>query len=140
QPVERSPLRSALAAELVGIVWLWDVGIARRIPLIVIDSVQNPDHIIGAVPQDAVESEPEFRRLNFARIARADGRNHAAEHQSAFEITDSPPVLERVDAHQIPPQAKSREPARIENTLVSEVMDGGNGRQPGEFRRRAARP
>ena len=140
KPLEQSPFCGALAAEMVGIVWLWDVGIARRIPLIVIDSVQNPDHIIAAVPQDAVKSEPEFRRLNFARIARADGRNHSAERQAAFEIADSPPVFECVDAHQVPAQAKSREPARIEHTLVSEVVDGADSRQPAERRRRAPGP
>src|SRR5258706_15720936 len=45
KPLEHSPFRGAFARELAGIVWLWDVGIARRIPLIVVDSVQNPDHI-----------------------------------------------------------------------------------------------
>src|SRR5438105_2297760 len=125
---------------MLGIVWLWNVWIASRIPLIVIDSVQNADDVIAAVPEDAVETKPEFRRLNFASVARADGRNQPAEHQAAFEVTDSAPVLEGIDAHQIPPETEARQPARIEDALVGEIVDGEYRRHVRERGRRASCP
>src|SRR5262249_39361058 len=41
-----------------------------------------------------------------------------------------------IDSHQIPPEAKPREPARVEDTLICEVMDRDDGRCGRELRRR----
>ena len=46
---------------------LGQVRVARRIPLIVVDPVQDADQVAGAVAQDAVEAEPELRRLDLLR-------------------------------------------------------------------------
>ena len=64
---EHLPLRRCLPLQIGRLERHRQVRIVRRIPLIVIDSVQNPDEVGGSGPQDAVEAESELRRLNLLR-------------------------------------------------------------------------
>ena len=49
------------------------IQIGRGIPNMVIRAVKNAGEIAGPFPQRAVETAAEFRRQDFAGIARADG-------------------------------------------------------------------
>ena len=101
--VQHHTLGFGLSLQAGRIVRDGQVRVAGRIPLIVIDSVQDPDEVRSAVAQDSVKAEPEFRRLDFPGVCRADGRDGAAEHDAALEIADTAPVFERVNVHQLPP-------------------------------------
>ena len=72
QPValEQLPLGRLLPVEIIGVIRPGNVRIALRIPLIVVDPVQDPDQIRAALAQDPVEAEPELRGLNLLRVAR----------------------------------------------------------------------
>ncbi len=71
--VQHSALGPGFPLQIRRVVRDGQVRVTRRIPSIVIDSVQNPDEVGGAIPEDAVEAEPKFGRLNFCGIRRADG-------------------------------------------------------------------
>jgi len=49
-------------------------GVARRIPPLDVDPVQNPREIRRAIPQDAVEPETEVGRLDLLGVRAAHGR------------------------------------------------------------------
>ena len=69
-------------------------GIVRRIPLLRVDAVENADEIGGAIPQDAVEPEPEVRRLDFFSVSPADRRDRSGVDDAAFEEADLSPELQ----------------------------------------------
>src|SRR3989441_9625235 len=94
---EDGGLRRLLARKIVGAVRLRQIGIVRGIPFLRVDPVQDADEIRATLTQDAVEPEPELRRLNLLRVPRADGGDDVRVIDAALQKTDPPPVLEALE-------------------------------------------
>ena len=62
--------------------------------MIVIDSVENADEIGRARAQNPVETETQFRRLDFLGIPGADGGDQPTENDARFQVADPVPVLQ----------------------------------------------
>ena len=133
---EHAPLRRRLALEVLHAVRLGQVRVAGRIPLLVVDAVQDAHQLRRALAENAVEPEPVLRGLDLLGIARAHGRDHTAEDDAGLQKADAAPVLHAVHAHQRVAETEPRQPLALEHALVGEVVDGEHHRHPRQGRRR----
>ena len=86
--------------------------IAPRIPSIGVDAVEDAVQIGGARREHAVEAEPVFLGLDFARVGRADRRDAVGKQDAALEQADLPPELERVHRQHLGAQLERRRASR----------------------------
>ncbi len=94
---EHRRLGVALAGQIAGVERRGQERIARRIPFVGVDAVQNADQVRGAGAQDAVEPEAERRRLNLLGVAPADGRDRPRVVDAALQEADAAVELEAID-------------------------------------------
>src|ERR1051325_11876703 len=110
--------------------------IARGIPLARVDAVQDADDVGLAPRDDAVEAEAELGRLDFLRVARADGRDEVGVVDAALQKTDASPELHALGAELLPREIEPRQPVGGKEPLIREVVDREDRRGFGEERMR----
>ena len=71
---QQRPLAVPLAGEVGRRIVIEEVGIGRRVPVVVVDAVDDPDQPVGAGAQQAVEPEAVLRGLDLAGEGAADRR------------------------------------------------------------------
>ena len=112
---------------------LWEVRVARRIPLIVIDSVQDPDQIARRARAGCRRSRIRARASGFPRAYR--GLTVVIirlNTMPALRKLMRPQILQRVGLHQIPSQPESRQPAGVEHALIRQVVNGEDDAAAGQ--------
>jgi hypothetical protein len=110
------------------------VRIAARVPLLVVDAVQDPRDVAGARAHDAVEAERVLGTLDLERIRRRDGVDELRENGAALQVAHPAVVLKRVGAAEIPGQAEHSDRVHPELALVGDVVDREHARGPVERR------
>src|SRR5581483_1912930 len=78
----------SFAAQIRGRVVGRDQAVRRRVPLRVVDSIEDAGQHATARAQYAVQAKPVFRGLDLARVGRADCIQIVTVIQPAFEVTD----------------------------------------------------
>ena len=99
-------------------------GIARRIPDIAIDAVDDPPQDAGAVADHAFQSHAEFRRLDFACIARADGGDGIGAGQPCLEKAHPAIIFRAVDGIGPRRQPQLGKDALLEASLKGDIVHG----------------
>jgi len=79
-------LAKALTRNVVPAIAVGKMSIRLRVPQFVVDAIENATEIVLASPQHPVQSKPEFRRQNLARISGAYCRNLVAAANCRLEI------------------------------------------------------
>src|SRR5262249_3603749 len=95
-------------AEIVGRIVSGDVPVSLRIPLIVINPVEDAGHSLRTLFKNAFQSEAELRGLNLLAVLPAHGRDHVRVGEGAFEEIYVAEVLHFGDSEQIPGQHQER--------------------------------
>ena len=129
---EHVVLRHPLAVEIGGAVRLAEESVALGIPLARVDAVQDADEPFPARTKDAVEAEPELRRLNFLGIPGAHCRNRVRIDEAGFQKADAPPVLETIRHVDAARQIEACQPVAIEVALIREVVNREHAWHPTE--------
>src|SRR6185369_9191343 len=115
------------AVEMLRVVRRRQERVRLRIPEVRVDAVQDADEIGAPASKDAIESEPGLGRLDLAGIRPADRRDHARVDDAAFEQADAPPELQAIDRELVPAEIEPRQPGRLEDSLVREVVNREHG-------------
>ena len=102
--------------------------ICRGIPRLRVDAVEDADQIGAPRREHAFEAERELRRENLLRVARADRRDLLAVDDPRLQEADAMPELESFGPEQIPPEIERRQPARIADPLIRDVVDREHAR------------
>ena len=66
-------------------------------------------------PSSGVWISSAYRGLTVVMIPR--------EHDTALEETNPGPILQRIHAHQIPPEPEPRQPTGVEYALIGEIVN-----------------
>ena len=98
----RSALHAALSPRGPGRVGPRDVPVRPRVPLVVVDAVQDAHHVGRPRAHDPVEAEAVLRPLDLARVGRGDGVHQLREDRPALQVADRAVVLEREGGAQVP--------------------------------------
>ena len=119
------------------------VAIARRnmrvlggVPGHLVDAVQDPGELPGAMVQQAVEAHAELGRLDLARVGRAHGRDVIGEMQAGLQEADLAVVLDALDGGK-PAAADATRPAASAGKLPWKAMLWIVCTVAGRWRRRA---
>ena len=112
------------------------VAIARRnmrvlggVPGHLVDAVQDPGELPGAMVQQAVEAHAELGSLDLARVGRAHGRDVIGEMQAGLQEADLAVVLDALDAESLRRQTQLAQQPGREIALEGDVVDRLHGRR-----------
>ena len=105
-----------------------DVPVRARVPLVVVDPVQDPHHVAGARAHDAVEAEAVLGPLDLEGVGRGHGVDQLREHGPALQVADRAVVLERERGAEVPGQPQEAERVHPELALVGHVVDREDAR------------
>src|SRR6266849_6765398 len=101
-----------------------DLRIALRIEDLVIDSVDDPVQLVRIRADELVEPLTQLWRLDFGRVALADGVDDIREMDPATEHVDDVVEAGDADPDQAPfIEAGERQSAESEHSLGREVVD-----------------
>src|SRR5207248_3957013 len=99
-----------------------EVLVVRRIPFAVIHAVENAEQIAAPRAQQAIKAIAELRHLNLFGILAADGRKRGGKIKPSLQrvrlSVEFHPLLEGIE-----PETKAREQRRIEEALISQVVN-----------------
>src|SRR5205823_4539167 len=84
ESIEQRELAGAFSREVSGGVVGGNIRIVLRVPLGVIDTVQNATELIGAGAEQAVESASELGGLDLARVGFTDGGDGVGPDHAGF--------------------------------------------------------
>ena len=121
-------MQAALPAEVLRRVFLRDAAVHARVPLVVVDPVQDPRQVRAAPAQDPVEAESVLRALDLARVLWRHGVHELREGDAPLQVADRPVELERLGRAQVPRQAQDADRVAIEHALVGHVVDREHAR------------
>src|SRR5262249_15816652 len=91
---KQRPLGLCFAAQVARGVPSRQRPILGRIPLPIVDAVEDADQARAKFSQQSVESTTQLRRLDFSGVGGGDGREPVREDQPRFEKTELPVKLE----------------------------------------------
>src|SRR5262249_52574651 len=94
-----------------------------RIPLAVVHAVQDPADGPRARGQYAFHAKPVFGCLNFLAVLADECSNVVGKNQGAFEEVYFTPEFHLVDGKQVPGQHQQGQDVRLEQPLVSHVVN-----------------
>ncbi len=102
-----------------------DIRIALRIEDLVVDAVDDSVQLVPVRADELVKPFTQLGRLDFGRVAFADGVDDIREVDSATEHVDDVVETGNADPDQAPPiEAGQRERTESEDPLGREVVDG----------------
>ena len=94
--LEQGPLARRLPRLLGLVEGGGDVGIVPRVPLLVVDAVQDAHEIVGAGPHHAFEPLAELRGLDLAGVGGRHRGHDLGEEQAALHVRDVAVPIEGV--------------------------------------------
>src|SRR5438046_617144 len=95
-------------------------GKCRRRPRSNVPAIRHTREVAAPLPQNPVEPEPEFGRLDLLGVAWADRRNHPRIVDGAFHEADLTPIFQAIGRELLPAQVETRQPVSGKQTLVRE--------------------
>ena len=95
-----------------------------RIPLVVIDAVENAGDVGGAAAQNALQTEAVLRGLDLLGVLAADRGDEIRVSQRALEEVHLAEELQLGDGEQVPGQHEKRKRVRGKDSLIADVVDG----------------
>ena len=67
---------------------LRQIAVVARIPIVVVDAIEDADHRGAARAQDRIQPHAVFRRLDLARVGWAHGRDQVGVRDASAEQID----------------------------------------------------
>ena len=110
-----------------------EVDIRFRVPYLLVDAIEDADHVGAAFTHHAVETISAFGCLDFPRVAGRNRRYEGCMVDAALQQVDAVVRLETLVGEEIPPELGMKELGFVEPPLVAHVVHR-------EHRRRAANP
>src|SRR5882724_1291806 len=104
-----------------------NVRIGGRIPLVVIDAVENAPQLVGAGSQQCVHGESELGGLNLARVRGADGGHYVGVDDAGLEETHLVPELDAFGVIRRPVEPEIAKQTPVEIALIAEIVNRENG-------------
>src|SRR5712692_925316 len=111
-----------------------DKSVRLRVPIVVVNAVQNSGYGLRPPLEHAFETKTEFRGLDFLAIFPANGGDQIRVRQRAFQKIDVAEILHLRNREQVPGQHEEREYLRWKQPLISHVVNGED--RPGVLERR----
>ncbi len=102
--------------------------IRGRIPLVVINAVQNARQRSSAVLQNSFQARPKRGALNFLGIPRTDGVDRIGKHQSCLEQVQAAEEFHLPPVEILPIQSGKQHVPVPEGSLISHVVNGQQSR------------
>ena len=99
------------------------------VPGHLVDAVQDPGELPGAMVQQAVEAHAELGCLDLARVGRAHGRDVIGEMQAGLQEADLAVVLDALEAESLRRQTQLAQQPGREIALEGDVVDRLHGRR-----------
>ncbi len=118
------PLAFYFPAEILRRVVGGNEFVGLRVPLLIINPVQDSGHGLRPLLEHALKAETEFRRLNFLAVLSADRRDEVAVSQRPLQKVDVAEILHLRNREQVPGQHEQGEYLRRKQPLVSHVVNG----------------
>ena len=116
-----------LPGEVLGGVVGGDVAVGGRVPLGVVDAIEDAVEVGGALAEDIVEAVAEFGSLDLLGVFAADGGEGVGVNDASLEEVEGVVVLELVHGEDVPWEEQALGGLRREPSLVTGVVDGEDG-------------
>src|ERR1022692_857915 len=97
-----------------------------RIPLVVVDSVENAAQLRRPRAKETVQAEPEFGSLDFAGISRADGVDGIRPHNACLQEIEAAEKLQAFRMEQSGIETKVGNRGSRKTSLITQVVDSEN--------------
>ena len=116
-----------LARQTVDRKGVFQTRIILRVPLAVIRAVENADDRTLALPQNSVQSAPEFLRHDFSRVTRTHGCGQVGITEACLQAIQPPIKFDAAGVKVIPGQLGQLVSRAGKYALVREVVNGEAG-------------
>src|SRR5882672_12131137 len=114
---------------------MFEKRVVHGVPLVRINAIQDAAQIRLPAAKHVVETTTQFFGRDFARIARADGRDDVGKNNSGLEAIEQTVELNSVHVKIVRWQIGEGILAGTEQSLIRQVVDGqaGSRRSPPPF-------
>ena len=109
-----------------------EVRIARRIPFVAVDTVEDAVQRVGAPPHDVLEAMTEGGREDLPRIGRAHGEDRAGVQDAALEVVHAAEALQLIGSEQVRRKPGEIQRAARVQALVLQVVNRQHGARRAE--------